>query len=360
MGSIVLEEEPERRMTMSTHAKDGEEQRPVTRRSFLQSTLAASALGALGGTAANAATGQIILRFGAVQAPATANVRAMELFKTELAKLSGGQFKVEVYPSGQLGSFRECMEAVQLGTQQMQVATPAIAAPFAKKMDVMSLLFLAGSKEKVFAAVDGEFGKRLNTAMEEVGFKILGWWDTGPRHFLNNRRPTNTPEDLKGLKIRVIESPVWLKSMTALGANPVAMDYKELFSALQQNVIDGYEGIVTDIDKSSMYQVVKYLSLSYHLFDVFGVYINKKLFEGFTQEQQRMIADAMRVVTTWQRKTQAADVEESQNKLRKLMQVNEISEANRKLFAERVRPVYREFEKDLGKELIDAAIKAMS
>ena len=331
----------------------------VTRRSFLQSSLAVSALGALGITSARAATGPIILRFGAGQAPATANVRAMELFRNELAKLSGGQFKVEVYPSGQLGSFRECLEAVQLGTQQMQVMTPAIPALFAKKMDVMSLLFLASSTEKVFAAVDGEFGKHLNAAMEEAGFKILAWWDAAPRHFLNNRRPINTPDDLKGLKIRVMESPVWVKSITALGANPVAMEFKELFSALQQNVIDGYEGLVTDVDKQSMYQVVKYLSLSYHLFDVFGVYINKKLFGSFTPEQQKMVTEAMRTATLWQRKTQAADVEESQKKLKNLMQVNEISAANRKLFVDKVRPVYKDFEKDLGKDLIDEAIKAM-
>lgn len=329
-----------------------------TRRDFLRSTLAVSALGALG--AAPTSGSQVVLRFGAAQAPATANVRAMELFRDELAKLSGGQFKVEVYPSGQLGSFRETMEAVQLGTQQMQVATPAIASPFARKMDVMSLLFLAGSREKVFAAVDGEFGKRLNAAMEEAGFKILAWWDAAPWHFLNNRRPINTPEDLKGLKIRVMESPVWVKSMTALGANPVALDFKELFSALQQNVIDGYEGIATDVDKQSMYQVVKYMSLSSHLFDVFGVYINKRLYDGFTPEQQRMLNEAMKTATAWQRRTQAADVAESQGKLRNLMQVNEISPANRRVFADRVRPVYRDFERDLGKELIDEAIKALS
>ncbi len=330
----------------------------LTRRAVLRSSLAVVALGGLGAAARSG--GAIVLRFGAAQAPATANVRAMELFRDELGKLSGGQFKVEVYPSGQLGSFRETMEAVQLGTQQIQVATPAIASPFARKMDVMSLLFLAGSKEKVFAAVEGDFGRRLNGAMEEVGFKILAWWDAAPRHFLNNRRPINTPEDLKGLKMRVQESPVWVKSMTALGANPVALDFKELFSALQQNVIDGYEGIATDVDKQSMYQVVKYMSLSSHLFDVFGVYINKRVYEGFTPVQQRMVNEAMKTATAWQRRTQAADVAESQSKLRNLMQVNEIAPANRKLFADRVRPVYRDFERDLGKDLIDEAIKVLS
>jgi tripartite ATP-independent transporter DctP family solute receptor len=241
----------------------------------------------------------------------------------------------------------------------MLVATPAVAAPFAKKMDVMTLLFMASSKEAVFAAVDGDFGKRLDTAMADVGFKILGWWDTGPRHFLNNKRPINTPDDLKGLKMRVIPSPAWVKSMTALGANPVAMDYKELFSALQQNVIDGYEGIVTDVDKSSMYQVVKYLSLSNHLFDVFGIYMNKKKFESFTPQQRKIISDAMRTATAWQRKAQTEEIEESMQKLKIVMQVNEISPANRKLFIDKVRPVYKEFETDLGKDLIDAAMKAM-
>jgi tripartite ATP-independent transporter DctP family solute receptor len=283
----------------------------------------------------------------------------MGLFRDELGKLSGGQFKVEVYPSGQLGSFLQCMEAVQMGTQQMQVITPAIASLLMKKLDVMSLLFLASSQEKMFAAVDGEFGKRLNGIAEDAGFKILTWWDCGPRSFLNNRNPINTPADLRGLKMRVLESPIWLKTMAALGAIPTVIDFRELFTALQQHVIDGYEGIDTDIYQFSMYQVVKYYSLSNHLYDVFAVFINKGLADSFSPEQQKMITEAMRTATAWQRKTQAADIEECREKLKKLMQVNEISPANRQLFVEKVRPLYKEFEKDIGKDLIDEAIKAM-
>ena len=331
----------------------------ISRRAFLAGSLAASAIGAAGIRPARAASQPIVLRFGAGQEAGSANVRAMELFKDELGKLSSGQFKVEVYPSGQLGSFRECMEAVQMGTQQMQVITPAIPALLAKKLDVMSLLFLASSKQKVFAAVDGDFGKRLNGIVEEAGFKILAWWDCGPRHFLNNRKPINTIEDLKGLKMRVLESPIWLKTITALGATPTVIDFRELFSALQQHVIDGYEGIDTDVYKFSMYQVVKYFSLSYHLFDVFAVFINKGLFEGFRPEQQKMMAEALKTATVWQRKQQAADIDECHEKLKKLMQTNEISPANRQVFVDRVRPLYKEFEKDLTKDLIDEAIKAM-
>ncbi|HYL79373.1 MAG TPA: TRAP transporter substrate-binding protein [Candidatus Acidoferrum sp.] len=309
--------------------------------------------------AAKAAGAPIVLRFGSGQPLGHANIRAMEMFRDELSKLSGGQFKVEVYPAGQLGGITEGMEATQVGTQQMQVGTPATVAPIVKEMDVMSLLFLAGSEEKVFAAVDGEFGRRLGAAAEKAGLQPLAWWAAGSRNFLTNKHPISTPDDLKGLKIRVIGSPVWIKSMAALGANAVSMDYSQIYSALQSNVIDGYENLFTDVDKSGMFQVVKYLSMSSHLFDVFTVYVNKKLFDGFTPEQQKMVAQAMRTATDWQRKAQAADSQKSLEKLRGVMQVSQVSDANRKLFADKVQPVYAEFEKTLGKDLIEQAIKAM-
>jgi tripartite ATP-independent transporter DctP family solute receptor len=337
--------------------------RPFTRRSFLQTSLRVMALGApsaaLMAGATKAAGAPIVLRFGSGQPLGHANIRAMEMFRDELGKLSGGQLKVEVYPAGQLGGITEGMEATQVGTQQMQVGTPATVAPIVKEMDVMSLLFLASSEEKVFAAVDGEFGRRLSAAAEKAGLKPLAWWAAGSRNFLTNKHPINTPDDLKGLKIRVIGSPVWIKSMAALGANAVSMDYSQIYSALQSNVIDGYENLFTDVDKSGMFQVVKYLSLSSHLFDVFTVYINKKLFDGFSPEQQKMVAQAMKTATDWQRKSQAADSQKSLEKLRGVMQVSQVSDANRKLFADKVQPVYAEFEKTLGKDLIEQAIRAM-
>ncbi len=337
--------------------------RVYTRRSFLQTSLGVMALGApsaaLVAATAKAAAAPIVLRFGSGQPLGHANIRAMELFRDELGKLSGGQFKVEVYPAGQLGGISEGMEATQVGTQQMQVGTPATVAPIVKDMDVMSLFFLASSEEKVLAAVDGEFGQRLQAATERAGLKPLAWWACGARHFLNNKHPINTPDDLKGLKIRVIGSPVWLKSMAALGANAVSMDYSQIYSALQANVIDGYENLFTDVDKSSMYQVVKYMSLTSHLFDIYTVYINKKLFDGFSPEQQKMVTQAMKTATDWQRKAQIADSQKSLEKLRGVMQVNPVSDANRKLFADKVQPVYAEFEKTLGKDLIDQAMKAM-
>jgi len=333
---------------------------PISRKRFLQLAIGAGATSLLAGRSAGAAGPIIVLRFGAPSAPTSSQAKAMQMFGDELAKLSGNQFKVEVYPSNQIGGLREMLEAVRLGTQQMSIATPAWAANFAKKMDVMSLLYLVGSYNRLFAALDGDFGKRLNVEMEGVGIKILSWWASGPRHMLNNVRPINVPDDLKGIKLRVQSSPVWVESIRALGGNPVALDFNEVYSALQQRTIDGYEGPPRDAYQLKMYEVVKYLSLTYHLIDVFGVYINKRLFDGFTPDQQKMVLESMKKATDWQRNQSSSEEQESLEALRKLIQVNEISAANTKLFQEKVRPVYARFEKDLGKDLIDEAIKSLS
>ncbi|MHB1006835.1 MAG: TRAP transporter substrate-binding protein [Chloroflexota bacterium] len=354
---------------MSGYYLDMPNRKTISRKGFLQLGAAVTAAGLLSGCSSTAPSptaapakssgAAVVLRFGAPSAPTSSQALAMKMFGDELAKISNNQFKVEVYPSNQLGGLREMLEAVRLGTQQMSIATPAWAANFAKKMDVLSLLYIPGSFERLYAALDGDFGKRLNTEMEAVGIKILSWWTAGPRHLINNTRPINVPDDLKGIKLRVQASPVWVESIKALGGNPVALDMNEVYPALQQRTVDGYDGNARDAYQLKMYEVVKYFSMTTHLIDVFGVYINKNLFNGFSAEQQKMVVASMKKATDWQR-SQAADEEtKSLEEIRKRMQVNEVSSANRNLFREKVRPVYGQFEKDLGKDLIDEAIKQL-
>lgn len=333
----------------------------IDRRTILKTSFAAAIGGFAGLGTRRARAETITLRFGNVQAPSHANSRAQEVFKKELEKLSGGQFKVENYPNGQLGGIRPQVEATKAGIQQMVVSNPAMMSTFARDMDVMNLLFLAGSQQKVWDAVEkGELGKRLSKNSEQSGFVLLGWWALGARHFLNNKRPINVPDDLQGLKMRVQVSPVWVKSMQAMGANPVSMDFVEVYGALQTGVIDGYENLFADVYKGKFYEVVKYMSLDAHQYDLFNVFINKKVFDGFTPEQQKMIRAAMDTATAWQRKAQEADQIEAQEKLKTLLSMNTVSDEHRKLFAQKVRPVWTEAEQRLGKDLVELAIKEMS
>jgi tripartite ATP-independent transporter DctP family solute receptor len=331
----------------------------MSRRTFVKASLGTAAgtwLTSRGSSARAQSARATTLRFGGPMPLTTNYGQAMVKFGDELAKLSNNQIKIEVYPSNQLGGLKDMLTAVQLGTQSMVIATPAWVSNFAKQMDVFSLLYIAKSEDKLFKALDGPFGKRMAAYTEPAGLKVLNWWNSGPRHMLNNARPINAPADMKGLKMRVQSSQVWLESMRALGANPITLDFPEVYLALQQNTIDGFENPAPDIAAGKFYEVGKYLSLTAHTFDIFVVIINKKLWDGFNPEHQAMIAQAMQNTTEWQRTAQTAEVKAALDQLRGKMQVNDVSDADRQLFAKAVRPVYDKFAAKLGKDLIDQAI----
>jgi tripartite ATP-independent transporter DctP family solute receptor len=247
-----------------------------------------------------------------------------------------------------LGGLKDMVTAVQLGTQSMVMVTPTWIASYAKPLDILSLLYFSQSQEKLFKALDGPFGAKLAAYAEPAGFKILGWWNGGPRHIMNNVRPVNTPDDLKGLKLRSQTSSIWLQSLRALGANPVSLDYPEVYLALQQHTIDGYENPAPDAVGGKFYEVVKYLSLTAHLFDIFVVAINKRQWDQLAPADKQAIEESMVIATNWQREAEAVEVKQALDLLRTKMQVNDISDASRQLFAERVQPVYRDFAKSAG------------
>ena len=179
---------------------------------------------------------------------------------------------------------------------------------------------------------------------ESTGFQIIGYWLIGGRHIVNKVRPVNKPADCAGLKIRVINSQVYIQTFRALGATAVAMDPSELYLALQQGVVDGFEYPLPDLIAYKFYEVSKYLSLDGHTTDFFLISINRALWQGMSKEEQDMMAQAMKTAMDWQWREQPGEIEKSLAKLKTLMQVNELSPADKALFVEATRPVYAQFE----------------
>ncbi|MBN9066989.1 MAG: TRAP transporter substrate-binding protein [Rhizobiales bacterium] len=304
-----------------------------------------------------AGTKQTVLRFGGPMPLTTNYGKAMLKFKEEVASRSGGSVEVQVYPSSQLGGLKDMVTAVQLGTQSMVMATPAWMAGFVRQLDVLSLLYLPASQERLFASLDGSFGDKLEGYAEAVGLKIVGWWNSGPRHVIDNVRPIHKPADMAGMKLRSQTSQVWLQCLRALGCNPVSLDYPEIYLALQQHTIDGFENPAPDVVGGKFYEVTKYISLTSHLFDVFIVAMNKRQWDGLSSANQKAVAEAMEVATKFQREAQLVEADEAVKFLRTKVEVNDISERDRQLFAEKVRPVYSKFDDTIGKDLIAEAIK---
>ncbi|MEI7711057.1 MAG: TRAP transporter substrate-binding protein [Rhodospirillales bacterium] len=299
------------------------------------------------------------LRFGSPMPTSSSYHKAMEIFAEEMGKLSGGKLKIELYPNAQLGGLKDMLTSVQLGTQSMLITVPAWYSSFVKQMDVFTLPFISSSPERLRTALEGGFGKKMEGYARESGFQIVGYWLTGPRHMLNNVRPVKTAADMNGLKMRIISSQVYMAAFRALSANPAALDYSELYLALQQKTVDGMDLGLPDVISGKYYEVVKYATLTSHVIDFFAASMNKALYDGMTAEEKGMIAQAMKTATDWQWTQQMADIAAAEDKLKSQIEIIHLSPTEREEFAKLGRSVYPQFEASIGKDLIAEATKAL-
>ena len=331
----------------------------VNRRQFIKAVGAVGAVGALGTTTAQAQSTKT-LKFGHMLPTDQVHHKAIALFGEELGKLSKNTIKLDIFPSSQMGSIPEMLQSVQAGSLSMTMAVPAWYSSFMKPLDAFTLPYLVGNEEKLRPALEGPLGAQINKFAEPAGFKVLGYLLLGARSIVNKQRAINKPEDCKGLKLRVINSPVYLATFRALGANPVAMDPSELYLALQQGVVDGFEYPLPDLVAQRMYEVSKFLSLDRHTTDFFIVSTSVKSWNGFSAQEQGWITQAMRTAADWQWNEQPQQIAQALVKLKTLMTVNEISPENKKLFVDATKPVYAQFEPSIGKDFLNLCIKELN
>ena len=304
--------------------------------------------------AASAEAQVVKIRFAGNLPPENSNSRAMEVFKQEVERLSKGSIAVDTFPGMQLGGAKDNLDQVKTGTLQAAYLSTAFMTGFVAKLGVFNLPFIFKDRETAFQVLDGPIGKEIEREMEKTGFKNLGFWENGWRHMTSSRRPITTPEDLSGLKIRLQNNSVHLRTFKLLGANPVPMDIKEVYSAMQQGVIDGHENPFCNTLNLKFYEVQKHLSVSGHFYDLMGAIMNKRFYDSLPRDKQEAIDRAARVATEFQRKQAAEDDLKCLETLKQRgMQVNTMSPAALAKFREMTLPVYKEFEKELTKDLID-------
>ena len=331
----------------------------VSRRNFVKLSLTAGAAASFGLSAPAIGQQARTLKFGHMLPVDNVYHKALALFGDELGKISSGKLKLEIFPSSQLGNIAEMMQSVQAGSLSMSMAVPAWYSSFIKPIDAFTLPYLVSSTDKLQPALEGAIGTEISRYCDTAGFKVIGYWLMGGRHIVNKVRPVNTPADCQGLKVRVINSQVYMQAFRALGANPVAMDPSELYLALQQGVVDGFEYPLPDLVAFKLYEVAKYLSLDQHTTDFFIVSTSTKTWAGLSAEEQGMVAKAMKTAMEWQWKAQPVEIENALAKLRTLMTVNEITPANKELFIKQTRPVYQQFEATIGKDFLAMVMKAL-
>ena len=299
---------------------------------------------------------QIIIKFSHVVANDTPKGKAAEKFKQLAEKYTGGRVKVELYPNSQLYKDREEMEALQRGAVQMLAPSVSKFGPLGvREFELFDLPYLIPDAETVDRVTDGDIGRNLFAKLEPKGLKGLAYWDNGFKQFSANR-PLRKPQDFRGLKMRIQSSKVLEAMMRELGALPQVMAFSEVYSALQQKVVDGTENPLSNLHTQKMYEVQSNLTISDHGCLVYAVITNRKFWEGLPADIRTQLEKAMAEATRYER-----DIAKKENddalaavKASGKTEIYVLSEAERRIWKEALLPVQAKFEGVVGKDNLDA------
>ena len=220
--------------------------------------------------------------------------RAILEFKRLVEEGSDGRFEVQVFPSSQMGPDREMIEGVQTGVLEMCVPPSSFFPGWDQAFSVIELPFMYPNKEVALEVLHSQRGSEMLKRLEKLDLVGLGWLENGTRHVTNNVRPIHNPDDLQGVKLRTMKVPAHVDTFKALGANPTPMNFGEVYSGLQQGVIDGQENPVAHIYSQRFFEVQKHMSLTGHVFTVYIPVISKPFYDSLSPKDQQLLRESMK------------------------------------------------------------------
>ena len=273
--------------------------------------------------------------------------KAMEFMAQKVAEKSQGKMRIDIYPSEQLGSERECIEQLQIGALAMTKTSTAPMESFVSKMKILSLPYLFRDNEHFWKVLNSEIGEEFMDAGKDKGLKGICFYDAGARSFYTTSKPIKSPQDLQGMKIRVMKSNMAIQMIEAMGGSATPIDWGELYTSLQQGVVDGAENNPPSFQTSNHYDICKYYSLDQHTRPPDIILISTMTWNALTPEQQTILKEAGAESVTFQRELWKKKVEESM-KIVKDAGV-EIIEPDKKPFRQAVQPMYEKLEPDYKK-----------
>src|SRR5829696_8313295 len=219
------------------------------------------------------------------------NGKGVEVMAKCAADKSGGKIKITGFWGGALGGDLQAAQALRSGTQEMVVTSTSPLVGILPEISVFDLPFLISSEKEADQLLDGEFGKFISDKMPAVGLVNLAYWENGFRNATNSKQPIKKWEDFQGVKMRVMQNPIFLDTFKNMGANAVPMNFGEVFAALETRTIDGQENPFVTIETSKMNEVQKYLSVTRHAYTPFMVLFSKKIWDGYSPEEQKVLTD---------------------------------------------------------------------
>lgn len=326
---------------------------------FNKSTFAISAV--LSAGLAFAASAETVIKIGHGAAESFHMHRALLKFEELVETGSNGEIDVQIFPSSQMGPDREMIEGVQTGVLEMAIPPSSFFAGWDPAFAVIELPYMYASKDIAFDVLDGAAGDTMLARVENQGLVGLGWLELGVRNVTNNVRPIASPQDLEGVKLRTMKVPAHVATFESLGANPTPMNFGEVYSALQQGVIDGQENPLAIITSQRFYEVQKYLSTTGHVFAVYMPVVSKPFFDSLSAEHQQLIRASMARARAHQAELVAAEDASQLDEIRSAgVEVLELTAEQRQAFADQTESVRLQYRDEVGAEAYDAWVAAVS
>ena len=300
------------------------------------------------------------IKFASANTKGHPQVTGMEKFAELVKEKSGGKIEVKLFPGGVLGGDVQTVSALQGGVIEMTVLNAGILASNVKEFGAVDLPFLFGSGEEADKIMDGAFGTGLMELLPDTGLVGLAYWELGFRNLTNNRHQITKLEDIKGLKIRTIQSPIPIELFNSLGANAVPLPYTELYTALETGTVDGQENPAANILNAKFYEVQKYMTVTRHQYNPQIVLISKKTWDGLNDEEKAVFQAAATEARDYQRKvSREVDAKAIEDIKATGMEVGELSPEETQKLRDAVKPLIDKFAAEIAPETVAALFKEL-
>ncbi len=291
----------------------------------------------------------ITIKVGHISPDGQAYAIGFNEYAKAVEEATNGKVKFEIFGNGALGGEREMLEGVQLGTLDMSVITTGVVTNFVPEVAVIEFPFLFRDLDHTYKTLDGEVGQELLDKMSDVNLKGIAFWENGQRHLANSKKPIKSVEDLKGLKMRTIESELLLDTYSALGTNATPMAFPEVYSGLQQRVIDGSDFSTGVYYTTNVYEQSKYFSEVGLYYASATLVMNQELFESLPEDIQKVIVDLGKEYAQKERQINQDLMEDyKKNLVEKGVEIIPEEDIDMESFRKAVQPVYEKHAERYG------------
>lgn len=325
---------------------------------FLRAAIAAAALSASAAFVPTA-NAQIVLKYATSLSEESAYYKGAVALRDAADQLSNGRLKIQIFANAQLGNDRDMVEGMQLGSIDMSSPSTGAMGAVVPAATFLDLPYIFDDHAHAYRVLDGAFADQIYKLFDGAGFHPLGYWEIGFRNLTNNVRPVRTLADVRGLKLRTLPAQIHQRAWSLLGAQPVAIDFTELYNALSTGVVDGQENPYNIILLGKLHEVQKHLSITRHIYGVAPTSISDKTWAKLTPELQGILKEAVKRSTPVQRQAASGDEAGQLARLQGLgMQV--VTDPDREAFRKAMQPAWELYTSRFGAQgqaLIDAIRK---